>query len=56
MDLSLVGSQMSSDASSDQLPVRDGASYDEFLAQVKSPTSFLSRQEGKRQPSLLATM
>ena len=50
MDLSLVGSQMSSDASSDQLPVRDGASYDEFLAQVKSPTSFLSHHDGNVSP------
>ena len=29
MDLSLVGSQMSSDTSSDQSSVRNGAGYDE---------------------------
>ena len=53
MDPSLVGSQMSSDTSSDQSSVRDGAGYDEVLAQVKSPTAFLSRQEKKRQLSPL---
>ena len=46
MDLSLVGSQMSSDASSDQSSVRNGAGYDEFFGSSQESDGF-SESSGK---------
>ena len=46
MDPSLVGSQMSSDASSDQSSVRDGAGYDEFFGSGQESDGF-SKSSGK---------
>ena len=46
MDPSLVGGQMSSDMSSDQLSVRDGAGYDEFFGSGQEFDGF-SESSGK---------
>ena len=53
MDLSLVGSQMSSDTSSDQSSVCDGVGYNKVFDSSQESDDFLSRQEGKRQLSPL---
>ena len=47
MNLSLVGSQMSSEATSDQSSVRDEAGYDEVYGSGHEPEDFswLSKRE-----------
>ena len=55
MDPSLVGSQMSSDTSSDQSSVRDGAGYDEVFGSGQESDGFSesSRKETSAQsPSI----
>ena len=47
MDLSLVGSQMSSDAQSEQSPVRDGAGYDEVFGSGQESDDF-SESSGRK--------
>ena len=54
MDLSLVGSQMSSDASSDQSSVRNGAGYDEVFGSGQESNVFsesLGRETSTQSPS-----
>ena len=54
MDPSLVGSQMSSVALSEQSSVCEGASYDEVFGSGQESDSFSGSLKGKRQRSLLA--
>ena len=54
MDPSLVASQMSSVALSEQSSVCEGAGYDEVLDSGQESDSFSGSSEGKRQPNLLA--
>ena len=54
MDPSLVGSQMSSDVSSDQLSVRNGAGYDEIFGSSQESDGFsesLGRETSAQSPS-----
>ena len=56
MDLSLVGSQMSSDASCEESSVREGAGYDEAFGSGHESEDFsLSSRRGRR-PDLLTVM
>ena len=47
MDLSLIGSQMSSDASSEQSSVREGAGYDEAFGSSDESKGFSRSLKGE---------
>ena len=56
MNLSLVGSQMSSDTMSEQLSVCEGAGYDEVFGSGHESERFSGSLRRKHQPSLLTMM
>ena len=56
MNPSLVGSQMSSDATSEQLSVREGAGYDEVFGSGHESERFSGSLRRKHQSSLLTMM
>ena len=56
MNPSFVGSQMSSDATSEQLSVREGAGYDEVFGSGHESERFSGLLRGKHQSSLLTMM
>ena len=57
MDPSLVGSQMSSDVSCEELSVREGAGYDETFGSGDESEDFLpSSERERRRPDLLTVM
>ena len=56
MDPSLVGSQMSSDASCGESSVREGAGYDQAFGSGHESEDFSLRQGEGRRPDLLTAM